>query len=95
MRVRYRASAKADLARIHAFIARDNPPAAKRVIRRIREQVRTIATFPEKHRTGDVDGTRELVENRYGYIVVFLVDGNWIDIVSVYHASEDRDRGPR
>ena len=94
MRIRYRRAAKADLARIHAFIARKNPAAARRVIAEIRQQIREIGNFPEKHRPGFLEGMRELVDPKYGYIVVYALPGDLIDIVAVFHASEDHPSAP-
>ncbi len=91
MKVRYLRAAKADLAAIHAFIADRNPQAAKRVIAEIRGIVMQLPDFPNRFRVGAAPGSREAV-TRYGYIVVYRVSVDRIDVLSVFHGAQDKPR---
>lgn len=93
MRIRYRKKALADLAEIRAFIASSNPHAAKRVMAAIQSRIRTLLPFPDNCRAGPVDGTRELVVMRYGYIVTLRVEANEVVILSIFHAAQNKPRG--
>jgi toxin ParE1/3/4 len=46
MRLRYERGALADLEEIFAYIARDNPPAAARLVTRVKQAAERIAEMP-------------------------------------------------
>jgi len=46
MRLRYSAHARGQIVAIGDYIAQDSPSAAKRVVSRIREAARLLASFP-------------------------------------------------
>jgi toxin ParE1/3/4 len=56
MRVRYTLQAKADLEEIFTYIARDNPAAARRVIKAIRRDIVLLSSNPGIGRRGRIDG---------------------------------------
>ncbi len=58
----------------------------------IREQVASLSSFPDRCRIGDVEGTRELVI-KYGHIVVYRIEASWVEILSIFHAAQDKPRG--
>ena len=59
-----------DLASLRAYIAEDNPAAARRTVRHIIESIeQLIPNNPRIGRAGRVPGTRELVIPRSPYIV--------------------------
>ena len=91
MRVRYRRSALTDLLDIHRYIAEDNPRAARFVIGRIRTSITRLELFPESGRAGALPGTRELVVPGLPYIVVYLIEPDFVDIRAVYHARRKGD----
>lgn len=93
MRIRYRKTALSDLQEIRSFIRKSNPHAAQRVIAEIRNRVDGLARLASRYRAGPVEGTRELVIVKYGYIVTYLIDGQDVIVLSVFHASNDRPRG--
>lgn len=76
-----------DLRGISLFIARDNPAAARRVVTRIREDVNLLHDHPEIGRHGRIAGTRELVINRYPYIVAYRQIADDVQILAVVHTS--------
>lgn len=90
MRLRWRASAVSDLARIRDHIAEHNPAAARRVVGRVLRSVDRLEAFPKSGRLGQVPGTREIVVTGLPYIVVYLVDDDDVDIVAVFHTAQDR-----
>jgi toxin ParE1/3/4 len=70
MKVTFEPAARDELARIFAWIAKDNRRAAIEFIARIEEKVMRLATPERTHmgRPGLVEGTRELLE--WPYIIV-------------------------
>jgi addiction module RelE/StbE family toxin len=87
MRVRWTRPALLQLADIHDYIAAENPAAARRVVRQIRQETTILTTQSGVGRPGRVPGTRELVVNRYPYVVAYRVDAAEIPILAVLHTS--------
>ena len=73
MKIRWTDPAQTDLFEILDYIARDNPPAAERVERRLLNAVASLAQQPRRGRPGRVEGTRELVVPRLPYIVIYRI----------------------
>ena len=80
--------ALADLRALRAYIARDDPGAARRVASRIRAAVERLADHPGAGRPGRVSGTRELVVAGTPYLVPYRVKGPAIEILRVYHGAQ-------
>jgi toxin ParE1/3/4 len=73
-----------------AFIARDNPAAAKAVVERIIEVVESLVSLsPRIGREGRVAGTRELVVSRTPYTVVYSIGADRIYVLAVLHHAQD------
>lgn len=85
LRIRYTKLALADLAEAKAYIARDDPGAASRVIGRVRTTVTNLALHPELSRPGRIRGTRELSISRTPFIVPYRVPGHSIEVLAVIH----------
>ncbi len=92
MEIIWRQAALRDLEALRAFIAQDNPPAAARVARAIRDAVERLAEYPNLGRAGRVEGTRELIITEAPYIVAYRVANDQIRILSVIHASRQWPR---
>jgi toxin ParE1/3/4 len=92
MRVVFDDEALDDLQRIFAWIAKDNRPAAERLVARVFDKVERLARpqFTYTGRPGLDPGTRELIE--YPYIIVYEVheDRGEIVVLSVVHGAQDR-----
>ena len=74
-----------DLASLRAYIAEDNPAAARRTVRHYREH---RAINPRQSAVaGRVPGTRELVIPRSPYIVPYRLQRTTIQILRVYHGA--------
>ncbi|RRD69136.1 type II toxin-antitoxin system RelE/ParE family toxin [Desulfovibrio sp. OH1186_COT-070] len=54
----------------------------------IRKRVVELAKRPEMGRPGRVFGTRELVIERYPYIVPYRIRGREVQIIRVFHTSQ-------
>ena len=93
MIVRFTASAQADIQAIFDYIAKDNPYVARRVVLAIEQATSRLGPFPLSGRIGAVESTRELVIPRLPFIVVYCVTDLTVDIVSVFHATQNRPRG--
>ena len=85
LRISYTRLALSDIAEAAAYIARDDPNAAKLVVDRIRAAVSGLALHPELGRPGRIRGTRELVVPRTPFVVPYRIAGDRIDILAVIH----------
>lgn len=79
--------ALADLRGIHSYIARDNPTAARRDIKKIRDGVDILKEHPGIGRAGRLEGTRELVIRQYPYIVAYRLMDSAVHVLAVVHTS--------
>lgn len=71
-----------------AYIARDDPQAAARVVARIIAGVDLLAERPAIGRVGRIEGTRELVLADTPYIVPYRVTLSAIEILTVMHTAQ-------
>lgn len=90
MRTRWLRKALRNLDEEAAYIAADDPNAARLVIRRIFEAVDQLADQPGAGRPGRVPGTRELVVRNTRYILPYRVRGDTVEILRVFHTSRRR-----
>ena len=92
MKVTFSEGANGDLDRVFAWIAKDNPRAAYKIIARIEARVRRLAAvnFPDMGRPGLIEGTRELIE--HPYLIVYQVDEahSEVFVLAVVHGAQDR-----
>jgi toxin ParE1/3/4 len=80
-----------DLDSIGAFIANDNPRAARRVVERIRERSQLLETSPRLGKPiVERPGARELILSRYPYVLVYEIEDDEVHILAVFHQSQDR-----
>lgn len=84
--IRWLKRALANLDAEAAFIARDNPAAA-RVVEAIATTVELLAKHPALGRPGRVEGTRELVVPDTPYLVPYRVRGQAVEILRVFHGA--------
>ena len=80
-RIAWTRPAARHLEEIGDYIARDNPPAADRVVNRIRTRTQQLAAHPLLGRAGRVAETRELVVASTPFIVVYRVAERRVDIL--------------
>jgi toxin ParE1/3/4 len=84
--------ALADLEGIFAWIARNNPAAARRLIQRIFRKVERLLMpgMARMGRAGRDPGTRELVEGPYIIIYEIREGEDEIVILAVFHGARNR-----
>jgi plasmid stabilization system protein ParE len=73
------------------FIAADQPAAAHRTVRRIREAIHRAARMPNACRIGRVAGTREISVPGTPYPVAYRVLENerMIHVLAILHGAQD------
>ena len=87
MRVVWLRTALRNLHDIAAYIARDNPGAASRIVERLRQAAERLARYPNSGRPGRVAGTRELIVPGLSLILPYRVLRRRIEILRVLHAA--------
>ncbi|MGO9274956.1 MAG: type II toxin-antitoxin system RelE/ParE family toxin [Terriglobia bacterium] len=90
LEIRWLKRALANLDAEAAFIGRDNPAAAARVVEAIATTVELLAQHARgaaRGRTGRVEGTRELVVPDTPYLVPYRVRGHAVEILRVFHGA--------
>ncbi len=92
LKLRFTDRAESDMKAIRAYIARDRPRGAARVIARLASAARGLREFPEIGRRGSEAGTREFVVSPLPYILVYEIDevGKTVAVLNVVHAARDR-----
>jgi toxin ParE1/3/4 len=76
-----------DLVALQAYIAKDDPRAARRIARRIRSAIERLATLPRPGPPGRVQGTRELIVAGTPYFVPYRIKAEEVQILRIYHAA--------
>jgi toxin ParE1/3/4 len=77
-----------DLASLRAYIAEDDPAAARRVVLHIVRSVEELlAGQPQIGRPGRVPGARELVVPRTSYVIPYRIRDNRIQVLRDYHGA--------
>jgi toxin ParE1/3/4 len=77
-----------DLMSLRAYIAADNPAAARKVALHIMHNIeQLLPDNPRLGRPGRVPGTRELVIPNTPFIVPYRLQRNTIQILRIYHGS--------
>ena len=87
MRVRWLKTASRNLDAEIEYIAKEDPGAAEKVYAYIQGRVAELARQPNMGRPGRVFGTRELVIERYPYLVPYRVYEDEVQILRVFHTS--------
>ena len=85
--IRWLKRALANLDAEAAFIARDQPAAAARVVDAIITTVELLAQHPARGRPGRVEGTRELVVPDTPNLAPYRVRGHAVEILRVFHGA--------
>jgi toxin ParE1/3/4 len=77
-----------DLISLRAYVADDNPAAARKVVLHIVQNIeQLLSDNPQMGRPGRVPGTRELVIPMTPFIVPYRLKRNIIQILRVYHGA--------
>lgn len=76
-----------NVAEIRDYIAVDNPQAARKVLSAIRRAAGGLIQFPMIGHFGRRAGTRELVINRYPYVIIYRLTAKKVLVAAVLHQS--------
>ena len=87
MLVRWLRTALRNLEDEAAYIAADDPAAARLVVGRVLRAVDPLAEQPSQGRPGHVPGTRELIVADTRYLAPYRVRRETIEILRVFHSS--------
>ena len=94
-RIRWTLRALRRLDEIGAYIEKDDPDAAARVVARIVAAVDALAEYPASGRPGRIKNTRELVLADIPYIIPYRVGRDveiLVEILTVMHAHQQWPR---
>jgi addiction module RelE/StbE family toxin len=94
MRVRFTKLANSDLNQAYDYIAQDNPSSARIVIERIEKAIDTLYQYPVIGKNGRVKGTREFVVPNTPFILVYRIEKDMLQILSVLHVSRKYPSSP-
>lgn len=89
MRLRWTLPAAEDLEGIKNYLDEHYPEFAEPTVRGIYVKIRTLKTTPHRGGPGHRNGTRELVLAPLPYVVVYRVKAAAIEILHIYHGSQD------
>ena len=56
----------------------------------IRKTMSLIRDFPDAGHPGEVPGTREIISTRHGYIAVYVVHEEWLEVLRFYFRGQAR-----
>jgi len=90
MKVRLTRPAFEDLQSIHAYIGKDNPAAASRVVTRLIDRALDLAHAPYQGREVDEPNARVVVVPRFRYFIFYTIAGDEIHITHFRHTSRRR-----
>jgi plasmid stabilization system protein ParE len=87
-------TARADLTRLHAFLADKNPAAGGRLIAALATAIQSIHTFPERGRPSGTPNIRELIVpfGRSGYVLRYAYSAQTDEavVLRISHGREAR-----
>jgi addiction module RelE/StbE family toxin len=89
MEVRWSPEAADDLERIGRRIQQDKPLAARNIVLTLYRGISDLHSFPNRGRSGRIEGTRELVFPSLPYIAVYRLRNESVEVVRIYHAAQD------
>lgn len=85
MRVRWLQKTIRNLDAEAVYIAEENATAATEMFVYVKTKVEELSDFPSTGRPGRVPGTRELVIDRYPFVVPYRVVGDELHVLRVFH----------
>lgn len=85
--VEYSDRARHQLEEIKAYIAKDNPAAALRIIEHITTSADDLIEFPMTGKPWLRAGTRKLVLSKYPYSIIYKLTASQIIVLAVAHHS--------
>ena len=71
------------------YIARDDADGARKIYVHIRKRVAVLANHSEIGRPGRVFGTRELMMERYPFLIPYRIRDDEVQMLRVFHTSQN------
>ena len=93
MRVRWLRKAVKNLDAEADYVAEENAIAAAEMFVYVKAQVDALADFPATGRPGRIPNTRELVIDRYPFVVPYRVVGDELHVLRVFHTRRKLPKG--
>lgn len=90
MKVRLTRPAFEDLQQIHAYISRDSPSAASRVVTRLIDRALNLEHAPYQGREVDEPNARVVAVPRFRYFIFYTIEADEIHITHFRHTSRRR-----
>ena len=87
MQVKWLRQALLNLDQEAGHIAQNNPQAASKFVKHIFASVMILADHPNAGRAGRVPRTRELIIDRYPYIVPYRVKRETVELLRFFHTA--------
>ena len=87
MRVKWLRQALRNFDEEAEYLARENPSVARYMVRTVRTSVELLSQQPGLGRPGRLPGTRELVIQRYPFVVPYRVRESALEVLRVFHTS--------
>lgn len=87
MRVNWTKSAINDLEIEANYLSKISPSIEDSFLEHVESSIDLIKEYPELGRIGRVNQTRELILKKFQYILVYLVESSYIDIIRLLHTS--------
>ncbi len=91
-RVRLSSVAQRDLARLEDFLSAKAPAAAIRAATAIEKAVLSLRRFPERGRSHEIPGVRELPVpfGSSGYVIRYVMAASEVIVLRIFHSLEER-----
>jgi len=90
MRIRWTPASVADLEHISNYLKDQQPQFRQPTMHRLYAVIRSFKQSPDRGRPGREEGTRELFVAPLPYVAVYRVEGQYVEILRVYHTAQDR-----
>jgi toxin ParE1/3/4 len=90
MKVRLTRPALDDLERIHAYISKESPLAASRVVTRLIDRAMELGDAPYQGKEVDEPNARVIVVPRFRYFIFYTIEGDEIHVAHFRHTSRRR-----
>lgn len=87
LHIKWLEKALIDLEETAEHIAQDDAETAKKLVIYIKKRIELLAQHPSQGRQGRVTGTRELVIDKYPFIIPYRVRDNELQILRIFHTS--------
>ena len=88
--IKFQPAALTDIAAISNLISKNNPGAAKFVVKSIVHIINQLGTFPKIGRRGRIYGTHEMTVPSLPFILVYKIGAEEVEIIAVFHTSRNR-----